>query len=216
MNIISTILIIALPSLFGFGDRATSLNKKATTLYKKNKYDEALAQYRKAQVQSPESDIIRYNIGCTLYKKGEYGEAENGFADVASSLEAKKLWAKAYYNFGNTLFKNGKLNDAIESYKRALRINPDDMDAKYNLEFAQNLSQQSQKQQKQQDQEKQKQQQEDQKQQQQEKKEKKEEKKLSKEDIERILNAAREEEKKTKQESEKQKGAGKVRVLKDW
>lgn len=214
MNILSTILIVALPSLFGFGNRTTSLNKKATTLYKQNKYDEALEQYRKAQVQSPESDIIRYNIGCTLYKRGEYDEAEHGFADVASSLEAKKLWAKAYYNFGNTLFKNGKLADAIEAYKRALRINPDDMDAKYNLEFVQNLSQQSQDQQQQQDEQKEEQEQQQEEQQQQEKKE--EENELTKEDIERILSAAREEEKKTKQESEKQKGAGKIRVLKDW
>lgn len=216
MTILATILIAALPSVFGFGNRATSLNKKATALYKQNKYDEALEQYRKAQVQSPESDIIRYNIGCTLYKKGEYDEAEHGFAEVASSLEAKKLWAKAYYNFGNTLFKNGKLSDAIEAYKRALRINPDDMDAKYNLELAQKVSKQSKKQQSQKQKGEKKQQPEKQQKKGQKPQEKKEQKKLTKKDIDRILSAAREEEKKTKQKSEKQKGAGKVRVFKDW
>ena len=220
MNVVSTILIVMLPSLFGFGNRAASLNKKATTLYKQNKYDEALKQYRKAQVQSPDSDILRYNIGCTLYKKGAYDEAEKGFADVASSLKAKKLWAKAYYNLGNALFRKGKLKDAIEAYKRALRINPNDMDAKYNLELAQKVSKQSKEQQSQEQKEEKKQpkkqQQKGQKPKQQKSQEQKEQKKLTKEDIERILSAAREEEKKAKQKSEKQKATGQIRVFKDW
>ncbi|HID94094.1 MAG TPA: tetratricopeptide repeat protein [bacterium (Candidatus Stahlbacteria)] len=221
MNIVSTILIVILPSLFGFGNRAALLNKKATTLYKQNKYDEALEQYRKAQVQSPDSDILHYNIGCTLYKKGAYDEAEKGFADVASSLKAKKLWAKAYYNLGNALFRKGKLDDAIEAYKRALRINPNDMDAKYNLELAQKVSKQSKAKQSQEQKEERKQQsekrqQEGKKPQQQKSQEEREEKKFTKEDIDRILSAAREEEKKAKQKSEKRKTAGQIRVFKDW
>jgi hypothetical protein len=43
---------------------------------------------------------------------------------------------KAYYNIGNAYFKQDKLQESIQSYIKALDINPDDRDAKYNLELA--------------------------------------------------------------------------------
>ena len=41
-----------------------------------------------------------------------------------------------HYNIGNVQFQDGKIDRAIESYKSCLRLNPDDLDAKHNLEVA--------------------------------------------------------------------------------
>jgi Ca-activated chloride channel family protein len=37
---------------------------------------------------------------------------------------------------GNALFRINKLDESIVAYKKALELNPSDMDAKFNLEFA--------------------------------------------------------------------------------
>jgi hypothetical protein len=58
--------------------------------------------------------------------------------------------SKAYYNIGNSFFKQDKLQESIEAYKKALDINPNDRDAKYNLELARaKLKESSEKQQQQ-------------------------------------------------------------------
>ena len=36
---------------------------------------------------------------------------------------------------GNTLYRMNKFNESIDAYKKALKLDPDDMDAKFNLEF---------------------------------------------------------------------------------
>ena len=48
-----------------------------------------------------------------------------------------RIWAQsATFNLGNVLFNAANLEEAIEAYKQALRINSDDPDTKHNLELA--------------------------------------------------------------------------------
>jgi len=50
----------------------------------------------------------------------------------------------AHYNLGNTHFSQTEWEAAVEAYKEALRLEPDDLNAKYNLELAlQNLPEES-------------------------------------------------------------------------
>ena len=41
-----------------------------------------------------------------------------------------------FTNLGNTQIEQGRLDDAIESYKQALKINPDYVEANYNMGIA--------------------------------------------------------------------------------
>ena len=54
-----------------------------------------------------------------------------------SRAQSKELKAKAWYNFGNTQYRLGQFDKAIEAYRNALNLNPNDLDAKYNLELLQ-------------------------------------------------------------------------------
>ena len=47
--------------------------------------------------------------------------------------------AEAFYNLGNAQFKQQKYKEALESYKQSLRLNPSDMEAKYNYAYTKRL-----------------------------------------------------------------------------
>ncbi len=212
------------------------INKKGNKLYRQDKYEKALEQYKKAQVKDPKLMILDYNIGCSQYKMGEYKEALQSFTRIISSLEDKELKDKSIYNIGNTLFKSGDLESAIEMYKQSLRINPNDMNAKISLEFTQKKLEErkkqkqenkdkkdkkDQKQKNKQNQDKDNQKQKDKKEQ--DKKQKKEqqekekqEQKFSKESAKNLLEALQQDEKASKKKSTEKGKVGKIGVVKDW
>ncbi|MGA1826533.1 MAG: VWA domain-containing protein [bacterium] len=109
--------------------------KNAERFYNNQHYDEALQSFLDAQIDSPENPLLQYNIANTYYRMKNYDEAFKNY--LAASINAKEigLEAKAYYNMGNCSYKQGKLQEAIEYYKKAIELNPEDEDAKYNLEF---------------------------------------------------------------------------------
>ncbi len=108
--------------------------KEGNELFFQEKYDEANNKYRDALLENPESPIIHFNIGDVLYKKKNYEEALKSF-DKTTAADDILLQSKSYYNLGNTLYRMGKLPESIQMYKKALELNPDDEDAKYNLEY---------------------------------------------------------------------------------
>ena len=67
------------------------------------------------------------------YAEGNYKEA----ASLYQTLIDEQSNATLYYNLGNAQFKQGELAQAILCYERALRLDPNHKDAKYNLAFAQ-------------------------------------------------------------------------------
>ena len=77
-----------------------------------------------------QSDFDLANIA---YSEGRYAEAAAGY----EALLQQQQNATLYYNAGNAYFKQGELAKAILNYERALRLEPNHKDAKFNLEFAQ-------------------------------------------------------------------------------
>ena len=45
------------------------------------------------------------------------------------------LRSKALYNLGNTFYQNKKTEEALSYYRKALELDPNDKEAKYNYEF---------------------------------------------------------------------------------
>ncbi|TDI95030.1 MAG: tetratricopeptide repeat protein [Caldithrix sp.] len=131
------ILFLILNVFFVISAFAQGGHKQVTAgnkLYAEEKYDEANNKYRDALVENPESAIINFNIGDVQYKKRHFEEAIKSYEKSTSSDEIK-VQSGSYYNIGNTLYKMGKLPESISAYKKALELNPEDEDAKYNLEY---------------------------------------------------------------------------------
>ena len=80
------------------------------------------------------------------YKAGEYEQA-------LQNLNYSPKTADSFYNQGNALAQTGKLEEALKAYEQALKMNPDDADAKFNKELVEKeLEKQKQQQQQQQQQ----------------------------------------------------------------
>lgn len=113
-------------------------------------YQKAEINYRKAMETTPNYDKANYNLGNSLYRQERYEEAGKSFESVANNKNSSKdLRSRAYHNYGNSLLKQEKYKESIDAYKNALKLNPKDMDTKYNLEYARKKMIQQQQQQQQ-------------------------------------------------------------------
>jgi Ca-activated chloride channel homolog len=143
------ILLMCL-SIISFTQNATQSILKGNQLYQKSQFDLAEAQYRKALEYDPDNEKAKYNLANALQKQNKYDEAAKLLEDLAGSSKDNSLKSSAYYNQGVAYTKMKNLDASIESYKKALRINPNDQEARENLEKAllQKKNQQSSSQQK--------------------------------------------------------------------
>ena len=130
-----TLLVFFLFS--GFMDSPGSLVDKGNQQVKEKKYQSAVENYRKAQVNHPNDPVIRYDLGTSLYQLYEYADAEKELEQSLAHVKDPATKAKILYNYGNTKYRLGDFEKAIDAYKKALEIDPKDQDAKYNLEFLQ-------------------------------------------------------------------------------
>lgn len=86
--------------------------------------------------------------GSAAYRAGDFAAASADFASAAATDEASPHDADAYYNRGNALAKQGKYEEAIAAYDRALKQTPGMQDAAANKKSVEDwLKQQKQQQQ---------------------------------------------------------------------
>jgi len=109
--------------------------KKGSDLYAQGKYDEALNVFVDGQIENPEDGQLKFNIASSKYMMKNYEEALSGFLDVAAMARDARLEEKALFNAGNTLYRQGKLEQAVEYYTKALQLDANDKEAQQNLEF---------------------------------------------------------------------------------
>jgi Ca-activated chloride channel family protein len=84
-----------------------------------------------------------------LYQQKKFDESRKVMENTAKVSTDKNNKAAANYNIGNTYMSQQKWEDAINAYKKTLRSNPQDVDAKYNLSYAEEMLKKQQQEQKQ-------------------------------------------------------------------
>lgn len=226
---------------FILADALSRKNARGNRLYKENKFDEAAKNYLDAQLESPKSMELAFNLGDANYKLKKYDKAAE-YYQKALGTKDPKLEQKTRFNLGNAHFKIGeqevsqgkqegfdKMTQAIESYKKALDLDPNDKEAKYNLEYVrrklkdmskkdqQKEQQQQQKQQQKQEQQKSEDQQNQQKQDSTQSQQKPRPKpgEMSEDQAKQLLDAFKDSEKDAKKK-EQVRAQGRMGVEKDW
>ena len=205
-----------------------SLIRKGNSSFEKANYKEAEKDYRKALEINKESEKGQFNLGTAVYKNNNFEESTKLYSNLAEKKTDPGLKSKVYHNLGNSLFQSKEYEKSIQAYKNSLINDPRNIDTKYNLEYAKMMLKQQQQQQQQQNKDD-KNKQDEKKDQQNKKDQNKEQKKqdsqqqpqdqrkISKDDAERMLEALKNDEKKTQQKVKKQQA--KVQVVgveKDW
>ena len=127
---------------------AEKLNADGNDRFAREAYLEALAAYQSAQIESPELAEPYYNAANALYRQGAYPEALEQMEQALRFASEQTIAENGFFNLGNVTYNLESWEEAINAYTEALLLNPDDQDAKYNLELAlQQMQQQQQEQQ---------------------------------------------------------------------
>jgi Ca-activated chloride channel homolog len=225
----SLLLLISSNVVLAQSERTTI--RKGNDQYKEKKFSEAEKNYRKSLEKNPQSYAGNYNLGNALYKQKKYEDASRQYMQSSGVDADKNNQAHSYYNMGNSFLKAEKYKESVEAYKMALRNNPKDDDARYNLSYALSKMRQQQdqkkdnkdqkkdnKDQKKQDQKKEQQQQDQKKEQQKQEQQAKQQRqpKISKEDAERMLQALKNDEKELQKRKARKYEATGGNPEKDW
>ena len=104
--------------------------------YKQQQFDKAAAEYGKAIAADPRNGPAKFNLANSLYKQNKQDEAVKAFTEIAGNAEKGEFKANVYYNKGAILSRQKKLEESIEAYKNTLRLNPNDKEARENLQKA--------------------------------------------------------------------------------
>jgi Ca-activated chloride channel family protein len=222
---------------FSHAQNINSLIRKGNTAYYDSTFADAENLYREALQKNQNSFASSFNLADATYKQEKYSEASMQFEALAKRTENKIDKSKSYHNLGNSLFKEDKLDQSIEAYKNALKANPNDMETKYNLAFAQKMKKQNEQQEdeKKEDQKEEKEEEEKEEEKKEEEKDeqdqnsnseedKKEEPKepqdpneMTDEEAKQMLDALQQQEKELQEDLQKKKAKGtKIKIEKDW
>jgi Ca-activated chloride channel family protein len=151
--------LLAAVVLTGCSQSPEKLNNKGNEAFAEQDYEDALLAYSGAQENAPEMAEPYYNAANAHYRLQDYEQAQQQIEQALVGEEhLENLEQNSYYNLGNTFYQAQQFEAAIEVYKEALRLNPDDLEAKQNLELALRQLQEQEQQQQQQQQEQQEQQ----------------------------------------------------------
>jgi Ca-activated chloride channel family protein len=208
------VLFFMMMSNVSFSQNSNSAILKGNKAYKENKLEEAEKEYRTALQKSEKNVTANYNLGNVLYRKEKTDEAVKAYDNAIQNTDDNTLKQKAFYNKGVSYQKAKKLPECILAYKNALILNPNDEDARQNLQRA--LKQQQQQQQNQENKKDKKQNNQSNKDQQKAPEPKPKPSKISKQDAEEKLKTLMENEKALQDKLHKVKVPSPDNPEKDW
>ncbi|MFN2420621.1 MAG: VWA domain-containing protein [Gemmatimonadota bacterium] len=118
-------------------------------LYEEGRYREALLAWRRADRSAGAEPSDAYNRASAAYRLGEFREAAASYAVAARTSRERSRTAQGWYNAGNARYRIAQRGEqggvprsqalwdaAVSAYREALLRDPDDREAKHNLELA--------------------------------------------------------------------------------
>lgn len=195
--------------------------RQGNRLFRAKDYAKAEVAYRKALAANAQNPQAIYNLGCALMLQQKDSAAVVQFEKAAQIETNKMRKSKAFHNIGVVCQNHQMYGDAIKAYEQSLRLNPTDDETRYNLALCKKLNKNQQNQNNQQKKQQNNEQDKDKKDQKQDKndqqKQQQQQEQMSKENAERLLDAAVQNEKATQQRIQKAMQQPKKRTLeKNW
>lgn len=110
--------------------------QKGNSFYKNQQYAKAKEEFSKINENDSLREIAQYNLGNTLYRLGKKDEAIKALNQLSNDEKDSAFQAKLSYNEGVIFSSEQQLEESIDAYEKALLLNPNDNQARENLQKA--------------------------------------------------------------------------------
>ena len=111
--------------------------------FRKGEFKEAEIDYRKAVLKDSTSMKAQYNLASSLYRQEDY----EGAGKALSAIAPEGAPASCHFNSGDVALKRKDYAAAVQAFRNALLLDPDDLDAKETYIYAKKMLQNQQEQQ---------------------------------------------------------------------
>ncbi len=121
----------------GWIDPVHDRNEQGMTLYERGRFDDAGEKFRRLRGSSREPAVVHFNLGCAYYKAGDYELASREFLStlLKTNRADREFRARICYNIGNCEYFMNDLEKALRYFRKAIKLDPDDVNARTNYEF---------------------------------------------------------------------------------
>ena len=122
--------------------------RQGNKAFAEERYEKSADTYQQALKYDSTLYEARYNVGNAYAKTKRWAEAEQELKRaLTDTMRTDKELAAAYYNLGYAQFMQDSLHQSLESFRRSLVLNSEDINAKYNYVYVRTLLEQQQNQQ---------------------------------------------------------------------
>ena len=116
--------------------------RKGNKEYQQQKYSEAADRFNEALEENPASKEATFNLGNATYRQKDWPASVELYQHFVSLEQENPLAAsEGWHNIGNAMLQQKELQASMDAYKMALRLNPEDEEARYNLAVVQKMIQ---------------------------------------------------------------------------
>lgn len=122
-------------TVYGQADK-DALLREGNEFYKKGEYLKAADKYQKALQADPSYAKASFNLANAYYRQEQKVDAAKLLSGILPDIKEKEMKNRVYYNRGVILSDQKNVEESIEAYKNALRQDPNDTEARENLQKA--------------------------------------------------------------------------------
>lgn len=115
------------------------MNRRGNDAYDRQQFSDAIDQYHTAEAIAPSRPELSHNAGNAYDRQGDFAHAIDETKRALDAAAGTGIEPLAEYGLGNHYAGAGDLQRARDAYKRALLADPNDGDAKHNLELVELL-----------------------------------------------------------------------------
>lgn len=127
--------VLSVLSTTACGSSQSDLVGQGNRAFEEGDFDAATQRYQRAEVEAPDLSQPYYNAGNSLLRQDKPEDAVRHL-EQALRTAGPELGADAAFNLGNAYFESGDYDAAAQAYADSLRLAPEELDAKHNLELA--------------------------------------------------------------------------------
>ena len=119
------------------------LVRKGNRQFNRGNFERSVERYSQALGKDSTSFEALYNLGNAMFRTERIENAQQMLLRAAAdTTRTNEERADAFFNLGDVQFSQQNLQGALECFKNALRLNPSDMEAKYNYAYVKKLLEQ--------------------------------------------------------------------------